>query len=166
MVLSFTLATDPRQRSHSQIRVPQDSLPHFTVSNSILPQPGGPGPRIYIPQEEWRNYNSSHWIPFPSHPTAHRTTVEVFEATSLKELSSLYHFGTDRTENIVPLFLFTGRCLVTAIGYLFVFAVVAWQRVNMPEYNLANFDDDATSKIFQTQHKALRSFYIIPNCII
>jgi hypothetical protein len=26
--------------------------PHFTVSYSRLPQPGGPGPRIYIPQEQ------------------------------------------------------------------------------------------------------------------
>jgi hypothetical protein len=26
--------------------------PHFTVSDSRLPQPGGPGSRIYIPQEQ------------------------------------------------------------------------------------------------------------------
>jgi hypothetical protein len=32
--------------------VPRDSWPHFTVSDSRLPQPGGPGPRIYIPQEQ------------------------------------------------------------------------------------------------------------------
>jgi hypothetical protein len=41
-----------RQRSHSQVRLPRDSWPQFTVSNSRLPQPGGPGPRIYIPQEQ------------------------------------------------------------------------------------------------------------------
>jgi hypothetical protein len=49
--LQFTTA-DPRQRSHSWVRVPRDSWPYFTVSNSRLPQPGGPGPLIYIPQEE------------------------------------------------------------------------------------------------------------------
>jgi hypothetical protein len=52
MGLSFTIAICPRQHSHSQVRVPQDSLPHFTVSDSRPLQPGGPGPRIYIPQEQ------------------------------------------------------------------------------------------------------------------
>jgi hypothetical protein len=49
--LSFTIAAGPRQRSHSQVQALQDSLPHFTFSDSRLPQPGGPGPLIYIPQE-------------------------------------------------------------------------------------------------------------------
>jgi hypothetical protein len=51
MGLSFTTAAGPRQRSHSQVRVPRDSWPHFPVSDSRLPQPGGPGPPIYIPLE-------------------------------------------------------------------------------------------------------------------
>jgi hypothetical protein len=51
-VLSFTIAAGLRHRSHFQVRVPRDSWPHFTVSDSRLPQPGGPGPRIYIPQEQ------------------------------------------------------------------------------------------------------------------
>jgi hypothetical protein len=42
----------PRQHSHSQVRVQRDSWPYFTVSDSRLPQPGGPGPRVYIPQEQ------------------------------------------------------------------------------------------------------------------
>jgi hypothetical protein len=50
MGLSFTIAAGPRQRSLSQVRVPRISLPHFTISDSRLPQPGGPGPRIYITQ--------------------------------------------------------------------------------------------------------------------
>jgi hypothetical protein len=50
--LSYTIAASPRQRSHSWVRVPQDSWPHFTVSDSKLPQPGGPGPCIYIPHEQ------------------------------------------------------------------------------------------------------------------
>jgi hypothetical protein len=52
MDVSFTIAAGPRQRSHSQVRVSRDPWPHFTVSDSRLPQPGGPGPSIYIPQEQ------------------------------------------------------------------------------------------------------------------
>jgi hypothetical protein len=51
--LSFTIAAGPRQRSLSRVPVPWDSWPYFTVSDSRrLPQPGGPRPRIYIPQEQ------------------------------------------------------------------------------------------------------------------
>jgi hypothetical protein len=52
MSLLFTIAAGPRQRSHSQVRVQRDSWPHFTVSDSSLPQPGRPGPSIYNPQEQ------------------------------------------------------------------------------------------------------------------
>jgi hypothetical protein len=52
MGLSFTIAAGPRQRSHSQVRVPRYSWTHFTLTDSRLPQPGGPGSRIYIPQEQ------------------------------------------------------------------------------------------------------------------
>jgi hypothetical protein len=74
--LSFTIAAGPRQRSHCRIRVLRNSWPHFTVSDSRLPQPGGPGPRIYIAQ--W------HGGPViaPSLPT-----VEVVEPASM--------YGTD-----------------------------------------------------------------------
>jgi hypothetical protein len=50
--LSFTIAAGPRQRSHSRVWVPRDSWPHFTASDLRLIQPGGPGPCIYIPQEQ------------------------------------------------------------------------------------------------------------------
>jgi hypothetical protein len=50
LMWDVTIAADPRQRSHSQVRVPRDSEPCFTVSHSRLPQPVGPDPRIYIPQ--------------------------------------------------------------------------------------------------------------------
>jgi hypothetical protein len=52
MGLSFTIAAGPSQRSHSLVRVPWDSLPYFTVSDSRLPHTGGPGPRICIPHEQ------------------------------------------------------------------------------------------------------------------
>jgi hypothetical protein len=48
---TFTVAAESRQRSHSQVQVLRDSWPHFSVSDSRLPQPGGPGPRIYITRE-------------------------------------------------------------------------------------------------------------------
>jgi hypothetical protein len=41
----------PRQHSHSCVRVPPGSLPHFTVSDSRLSQSEGIGPRINIMQE-------------------------------------------------------------------------------------------------------------------
>jgi hypothetical protein len=48
----FTISAGPRQRSHSRVWVPGDSWPYFTASDLRLPQPGGPGPHIYIPQEQ------------------------------------------------------------------------------------------------------------------
>jgi hypothetical protein len=46
---SFMFAAAGLQEcSHWRVQVPQDSRPYFTVSNLMLSQPGGPGPRIYI----------------------------------------------------------------------------------------------------------------------
>jgi hypothetical protein len=52
MGLLFTIDAGPRQCSHFQVRVPRDSWIYVTMSDSGLPQPGGPGPRIYIHQEQ------------------------------------------------------------------------------------------------------------------
>jgi hypothetical protein len=52
MGLSFTNAAGPRQRSHSQVRVPRDSWPYFTVWDSRLPQLGGQVPVFIPPQEQ------------------------------------------------------------------------------------------------------------------
>jgi hypothetical protein len=38
--------------SPSQVRIPPDTWPYFTVSGSRRPQLEGPGPHIYLPQEE------------------------------------------------------------------------------------------------------------------
>jgi hypothetical protein len=81
--LSFTVAADSRQRSHSHFRVPRVSWPHFTVSHSRLPQPGGPGPLIYIPQEK-----GDPVILFSSSPTTRRATVEVFKHASTQGFSA------------------------------------------------------------------------------
>jgi hypothetical protein len=65
--VSFTIAAGPRQRSHSQVRVPRDSWPHFTVSDSWFPQHGGSGLSIYVPTVTgWPSYTPWHWVPFSS----------------------------------------------------------------------------------------------------
>jgi hypothetical protein len=85
MGLSFTIDAGPSQRSHSWVRVPWDSRPYFTVSDSRLP--------------------------FSSPSTTRRATVEVFPFRRLLRLAGLrwrysippclYHLGTDRIENTV-----------------------------------------------------------------
>jgi hypothetical protein len=52
MGLSFTIPAGPGQRSHSEVWVPRDSCPNFTVSDSRHPQPGVSDLPIYIPQEQ------------------------------------------------------------------------------------------------------------------
>jgi hypothetical protein len=69
------------QRSHSQVRVPRDSWPHFTVSDLRLPKPGGPGPCIYNPQEQGgpviptdTGFLNTEWmLPSLHRPLANRT---------------------------------------------------------------------------------------------
>jgi hypothetical protein len=51
MGLSFTIAAGPRQLSHSWVRIPRDSWPYFTISDSRLPQPGGSGPVFISPRD-------------------------------------------------------------------------------------------------------------------
>jgi hypothetical protein len=57
--LSFTIAAGPRQLSHFQIRVPEDSWLYFTVSDSR--------------------------VPFSSPPTTRRATVEVLDPASTRD---------------------------------------------------------------------------------
>jgi hypothetical protein len=50
---------------------------HILLSQFLrLPEPGGPGPRIYIPQEQggpdFPPPPPGHWAPFPSPPTTRR----------------------------------------------------------------------------------------------
>jgi hypothetical protein len=82
--LLFTNAADSRQRSHSHVRVQRDSSPHFTTSDSSLPQTGGPGPRIYIHQEQYGSVVPQKLGSFSSLPTTSRATVDVFELASTR----------------------------------------------------------------------------------
>jgi hypothetical protein len=60
--LPYTISAGPRQRSHTWVRVPCDSRPYFTVSDSRLP--------------------------FSSPLTTHRATVEVFDTASTRDSSN------------------------------------------------------------------------------
>jgi hypothetical protein len=62
--LSFTIAAGPRQRSHRRVRVPWDSRPYFTVSDSRLS--------------------------FSSPPTTRRATVEVFDPASTRDFVTVF----------------------------------------------------------------------------
>jgi hypothetical protein len=101
MDLSFTIAAVPRQRSHSRVRVPRDSLPYFTVSDSRLPHPGGPGPRIYVPQEQ----GGPVIPPGTGYPIRRLLRLGHAETERLLQLSWLYLLGTDHIENTVVLLL-------------------------------------------------------------
>jgi hypothetical protein len=86
MGLSFTIAACPRQRSHSRVRVSRDSWPHFPVSDSRLHQPGGPDPRIYIPQERGGPViPPGTGFPLSSPPTTRRDMVEVFDPATTRD---------------------------------------------------------------------------------
>jgi hypothetical protein len=85
MGLLFTIAAGPRQRIHSQVRVPQHSWPHFTLWDSKLPQPGAQVPvfisprnrvaqlypqalgSLFDPFYDAQGYDGGNWNP-PPHP--------------------------------------------------------------------------------------------------
>jgi hypothetical protein len=48
----FTIVAAAIQCSHFSSQVPRESWSYCIVSDSTLPQPGGPGPRMYNPQEQ------------------------------------------------------------------------------------------------------------------
>jgi hypothetical protein len=85
MSLSFTVAGGPRQRSHSQVRVPRDSWPYFTVSDLRFPSLEDQVPLFISPRNRNRNRNPRHWVPFSSPPTTLRVTVEVFDPASTRD---------------------------------------------------------------------------------
>jgi hypothetical protein len=122
MGLSFAIAAGPRHRSHPQVRVPRDSWPHFTVSDSRLPNLEARFPYLYSPRTGWPSYTLRHWVLFSSPSTTRRTTVEVFHpaSTRLTELTLFVpclHLCTDHIEDTVLLLYVlralpsNGRCL-------------------------------------------------------
>jgi hypothetical protein len=86
--LSFTISAGLLQCSHSWVRVTWDWWPHFTVSDWRLPQPGWPGPHIYIPPEQ----GGPVIPPGTGLPSCHvqlKATVEVFEPASMHGIEEL-----------------------------------------------------------------------------
>jgi hypothetical protein len=109
------------------------------ASDSRLPQPGGPGPRIYIPPGTgWSSYNPTHWVPFSSPPTIWRATVEVFVPASTRK------YRTHNISCIIARSLISGEracpqscSLATAVVLSPVYTAVTWQRVYMSQYIVA-----------------------------
>jgi hypothetical protein len=146
MGLSFTIDVSPRQRSHFHVPVPRDSWPHFTVSDSRLPQPGGSGPCIYIPQEKggpvippgtgFLRLAGLRW---------RYSTPPLHGINSNTQLTpTLYSPGTNRTENassIIACSLAAGETcaqscfLATAVVMSPVYRVVTWQWVYKSQYD-------------------------------
>jgi hypothetical protein len=93
------LKSEPR-RTHDHIL-----LSHIRDS----PQPGGPGSRIYIPQEEnGPVIPPGHWVPYSLPPTTRRDRVGLFNPTSTVPLQltdsqlkidCLRSLAADRIEN-------------------------------------------------------------------
>jgi hypothetical protein len=105
MCLSFTIAADPRQRCHSRVRVPRDSWRYCTVWDPILPQPGGPVPRIYIPQEQGAQL-------YPPAPGSLLVASYVWRGYG-GGIRSRLHTGFSSHYSIHLAFnIFTSRCLV------------------------------------------------------
>jgi hypothetical protein len=73
LLFTRTIASGPCQISHSGVR--DQNSDNILLSHLRLPKPGGPGPSIYIPQEQG---GPGHWVPFPSPLTTSRAMVEVF----------------------------------------------------------------------------------------
>jgi hypothetical protein len=103
MGLSFTVHAGPRQWSHSRIPVSRDWWPYFTVSYSRLPQRGGSGHRIYIPQQQGGPViPPRHWVPFSlprySNPPPHgivTTPIPCWKHRTTLSLELVSYITTD-----------------------------------------------------------------------
>jgi hypothetical protein len=99
MGLSFITSAGPRQRNHSQIRVPLDSWHNFSVLYSRLPPPGGPSPCIYI---TWKRasqlYHQALGSLFVASYDSKSYGIWLLTATPSHE-PLLYSLGTDHIEN-------------------------------------------------------------------
>jgi hypothetical protein len=66
-------------------------------------------PYLYPPWTGWPSYVPRHWVPFSSHPTTRRATVEVFDSASTRGLKTefilynIYTSSSDLTENSLRL---------------------------------------------------------------
>jgi hypothetical protein len=141
----------PSPASYSQVRVPRDSWPYFTVSDSKLLQPERPGRRIYIPQKKGGPViPPSIVFPFRRLLRLIGLRWKVFEPASTRGNTRLstnspdYNISARNAEKIAFLcccsIVSVGTCsferlLLSNGSYIFAyFAVVAQQRVNILQY--------------------------------
>jgi hypothetical protein len=83
MGLSFTIAAGLASAVILHVRVPRDSWPNVTVSNSRIPQTWrSRSPYLYPPGAGRSSYTPRHWVSFASPPTTRRATVELFDLAS------------------------------------------------------------------------------------
>jgi hypothetical protein len=95
---------------------------HILLFHLRLPQPGGPGSRIYIPPETgWPSYIPGHWVPFLSPLTTSRDydgCILTRLHTGLKNLHSRAYTPLIRHESHRKLQLLGCiRCLATKGGW-------------------------------------------------
>jgi hypothetical protein len=120
MVVSFTVAAGPRQRSRSQVRVPRDSWPQFTVTDSRPPRTWRARPSYLYPAGTW--WPGIHpgldlWVSCQQSATAlqARTSWKTMSTQSWEELlkydsiSCLCRAYAVTKNSTNPLFLYTSN---------------------------------------------------------
>jgi hypothetical protein len=114
--LSFVYASGPCQRSLSRVRVPWDSRPYFTVSDLRLP--------------------------FSSHPTTRRVTVEVLDPASTPVILSvlnvyiIYRTGERTLLSVTPKRFLFSPSFWTFSWFL---TTVMWECVSLLNKSLFSF---------------------------
>jgi hypothetical protein len=83
--LSFTMPAGPRQRSHSQVRVPRDSCQFYCLRFETPPTWRARSSYLYPPGTGWPSYTPRHWVLFSSPPKTRRATVKVFYPASTRD---------------------------------------------------------------------------------
>jgi hypothetical protein len=92
------------ERSHSQVRVPRSSWPHFTLSDLRLPQTWKTRSLYLYPQEQGGpvippGTRSTYWTGFPSTLTNPSPFTELTTTNSESHTHSFYRLSTDHIEN-------------------------------------------------------------------
>jgi hypothetical protein len=127
--VSFTIAAGPRQPNHSQVRVPRDSKPYFTVSDSRLLQPAGSGP----PGTGWPSYAPGTGFPF----RRFLRLAGLWRRYSNPRTTSPRYISPARTAKKASLPLLRVSSLpATAVVLSPVYTAVTWQWVYMSQYHI------------------------------
>jgi hypothetical protein len=107
---------------------PTGIMTTFYSSDSRLPQPGGPGPLIYIPKEQ---VGPRHCVPFSSPPTTRRATV-VIQPQHGSHRKRLFHYCVFSVAR--ETMCRQSSSLATPVLLSPVYTTVTWQWVYMSQY--------------------------------